>query len=131
MGYVLTFWRYADESVERHAEETLATMRALNEGDEVSDVLTLDRDALKSAFEAGFKKDGWTPDGGNFYEKGEVVIELYLGSRHVHAELRGRWKGEDANQVIEFFSGACGLPFFDPQTRPSGERFPAIGEYPG
>lgn len=112
MGYVLNFWRYADETAPRAPEEHVIDMQALYRGEDAETVpLPLSR--LAAALRE--PPAGWRTDDGSVWEREGVSIEFDLSPRLVHAELRGAWTGDDANLVIGIFSDGFGLPLFDPQ----------------
>ena len=123
MGYVLNFWRYADETAPRTPEEHVAVMNALYDGEDAG-ALPLPVARMAEALSHAPGPDWQVEDG--FWTRGAASIEFDLMPRIVHAELRGPWEGADANLAIELFSDGFGLPLFDPQLP---ERFETSGEF--
>lgn len=116
MGYDLSFWAYADESVSRTPEDHLHTYTLLSEGEKPDGLVALNSEDVRARLPEVLH--GWTPENGNF-ESSRGAIQVTLGPYHARFDLYGKWSGDDANALIDLMMG-FGCPLYDSQ---KNERF--------
>ena len=81
-------------------------------------IAELPKEEVAASVSANLKAAGWTQDD-VFFDKGQATIEVYPHAHFVSFSLRGQWKGDDANFLIDIMKD-FGCPLYDPQV---SERF--------
>ena len=122
MSYDLNFWRYADETRKLSTADHLSVYEALCDGLQPDGLADLPLDDIQTRLTQVLQKD-WSWAGGAWTKPG-TVIEFRGTKLWIRFDLRGSWRGEDANTLIDVVAGEFRCPLLDPQIRHSGERFP-------
>jgi hypothetical protein len=116
LGYDLTFWAYADESIPRTPQDHFSTYQLLCEGAQPDGFVPLPVDEIRARLQTSLKS--WTQVNGDFEREG-AAIQVMLTPVFARFDLYGKWTGDDANALIDLMMDyRC--PLFDAQ---KSERF--------
>ena len=116
MGYDLTFWAYADESIPRTPKDHLSSHELLSGGAEPEGFVLLPVDDIRARLPSVLP--GWTQVNGDFEREG-AAIQVMLTPVLARFDLYGKWTGDDANALIDLMM-EFRCPLFDSQ---KSERF--------